>query len=103
LRDLKGENPSFFIRILPFHNKNVDLSMSRMQREKTESKRAQGQAGAAKKCGRPATLCPQKFWDFPKIWKFGKKIMKKGNPNLGIITLFRSLKPEDVIILACEN
>jgi hypothetical protein len=33
---------------------------------------------------------------------FGKKILKKGNPNLGVTTLFRLCKPEDVIILAQE-
>jgi hypothetical protein len=38
----KGREPLFLLRILPFHNMNIDLSMSRMQREKTESKRAHG-------------------------------------------------------------
>jgi hypothetical protein len=80
---------------------------------------------AAKKCGH------RKFWDFsqkaghtlppkilrflpkfpykllnsllPLIWKFGKKILKKGNPKLGITMLFRSRKPYDVIVLAREN
>jgi hypothetical protein len=36
-----GRTP-LFLRILPFHNMNVDFSTSRMQCEKTESKRAQG-------------------------------------------------------------
>jgi hypothetical protein len=67
LRDFKGREPLFLLGILAFHNMNVDLSTGRMQREKTKSKRAQGQAGVAKKCGRAATLCPQKFWVFPKI------------------------------------
>jgi hypothetical protein len=86
---------------------------------------------AAKKCGRPTTLCHRKFWDFsqkaghilpqkilgflpkfpykllnsllPLIWKFGTKILKKGNPKLGITTLFRSRNPDDVIVLAREN
>jgi hypothetical protein len=40
LRDFKGREPLFLLRILSFHNINVDLSMGRMQREKTESKRA---------------------------------------------------------------
>jgi hypothetical protein len=30
---LKGENPIFLLRILLFHNMNVELSMGRMQRE----------------------------------------------------------------------
>jgi hypothetical protein len=47
-----------------------------------------------KKCGRLAILCPKKF---------GKKFFKKGSPNLGINTLFRSCKPVDVIILSQEN
>jgi hypothetical protein len=42
LRDFKGREPLFLLGILPFHNMNVELSMGRMQREKTESKRAQG-------------------------------------------------------------
>jgi hypothetical protein len=37
------------------------------------------------------------------FWKFGKKLSKKGNPNLGITTLFRSCKLVDVIILTREN
>jgi hypothetical protein len=45
LRDFKLREPLFILGILPFHNVNVDLSMGRMQREKTESKRAHGQAG----------------------------------------------------------
>jgi hypothetical protein len=36
------ERTPLFLGILPFHNMNVDLSMSRMQWEKTESKRAEG-------------------------------------------------------------
>jgi hypothetical protein len=44
-RDFKGRKPLFLLGILPFHNMNVDLSMSRMQQGKIESKRAQGQAG----------------------------------------------------------
>jgi hypothetical protein len=43
--DFKGREPLFLLRILPFHNMNVDLSMGIMQQEKTNSKRAQGQAG----------------------------------------------------------
>jgi hypothetical protein len=41
LRDFKGREPLLLLRILPFHNMNVDLSMGRMQREKTKLKRAQ--------------------------------------------------------------
>jgi hypothetical protein len=44
LRDFKGTEPLFLLRILLFHDMNLDLSTSIMQREKTESKRAQGQA-----------------------------------------------------------
>jgi hypothetical protein len=40
-----------------------------------------------------------------EIWKenFEKKILEKGNPNLGITMLFRSHKPVDVIIITREN
>jgi hypothetical protein len=40
-----------------------------------------------------------------KIWKgnFEKKILEKGNHNLGITTLFRSCKPVDVIIITQIN
>jgi hypothetical protein len=40
LRDFKGNGHLFLLGILLFHNINVDLSTGRMQREKTESKRA---------------------------------------------------------------
>jgi hypothetical protein len=66
LRALKGENPSF-PQILPFHNTNIELSMGRMQRENTELKRAQGQAG------RPRNVASRPHSDsknsgiFPKI------------------------------------
>jgi hypothetical protein len=99
LRDLKGENP-FFFRILLFHNMNVDLSTSRMQQEKTELKRAQGQAGQPHFVPKNSGIFPK----FPckslnsllplilEIWKenLEKKILEKGNPNLGITTLFTS-------------
>jgi hypothetical protein len=42
LRDFKGREPLFLLRILPFHNINVDLSTSVLQWEKTKLKRAQG-------------------------------------------------------------
>jgi hypothetical protein len=80
MRDCKGREPLFLLRILPFDNKNIDLWMSRMQREKTELKMAHGQAGQPRRvAGRPhfapknsrifpksphklpATLCPKKF------------------------------------------
>jgi hypothetical protein len=48
LRHFKGREPLFLLRILLFHNMNVDLLMGRMQREKTESKRAQGQVGRSR-------------------------------------------------------
>ncbi len=40
-----------------------------------------------------------------EIWKenFEKKILEKGNPNLGITMLFRSRKPVDVIIITQGN
>jgi hypothetical protein len=34
---------------------------------------------------------------------FEKKILEKGNPNLGITTLFRSCEPVDVIIITQGN
>jgi hypothetical protein len=51
LRDFKGREPLFLLRILSFHNTDVDLSTDRMQREKTESKRAQGQARQPRSVG----------------------------------------------------
>jgi hypothetical protein len=40
-----------------------------------------------------------------EIWKenYEKKILEKGNPNLGITMLFRSRKSMDVIIITQEN
>jgi hypothetical protein len=69
LRDFgkKWERTPLFLRILPFHNTNVELSTSRMQREKTKSKRAQGQVGWPRSVdGRPH-LAPQNSGIFPKI------------------------------------
>jgi hypothetical protein len=37
------------------------------------------------------------------FWKCGKKILKKGNPNLGITMLFRSRKLVDVINITRRN
>jgi hypothetical protein len=86
---------------------NVDLSMSRMQREKIESKRAQGQAERPRSVVSWPHFVPKNSRIFPKfpckslnsllplileIWKenLEKKILEKGNPNLGITMLFRS-------------
>jgi hypothetical protein len=107
---ISRERTPLFPRIISFHNMNIDLSMSRMQREKTELKRAQGQAGRPRSVARRPQFAPPPpknsgiFPKFPykllnsllplilEIWKenFEKKIVKKGNPNLGITTLFRS-------------
>jgi hypothetical protein len=40
-----------------------------------------------------------------EVWKeiFEKKILEKGNPNIGITTLFRSCKPVDIIIITRGN
>jgi hypothetical protein len=40
-----------------------------------------------------------------EIWKenFEKKILERGNPNLGITMLFTSRKPVDVIIITQGN
>jgi hypothetical protein len=65
LRYFKGRGPLFLLRILPFHNMNVDLSMCRMQWENTESKRAQGQARRPRSVLASHTLLPLIF----KIWK----------------------------------
>jgi hypothetical protein len=83
---------------------------------KDRVKNGPGLGRAAKKCGQPATRCPQEILGFsqnflinyssqsyPRFWNFGKKILKKGNPNLRITMLFRSCKPVDVIILTQEN
>jgi hypothetical protein len=64
--DLKGENP-YFPQNLPFHSMNVDLSTSRMHCKKTESKRAQGQAGQPRSVvGRPHFV-PKNYGFFSKI------------------------------------
>jgi hypothetical protein len=85
------------------HNMNVDLSTSRMQREKTESKRTQGQVGRPRSVAGQPHFIPKNYGIFPKfpckslnsllppileIWKenLEKKILEKGNPNLGITT-----------------
>jgi hypothetical protein len=67
LRDFKGREPLFLLGILAFHNMNVDLSTGRMQREKTELKRAQGQVGRPR-CvvGRPH-FAPKNSRIFPKF------------------------------------
>jgi hypothetical protein len=65
--DFKGREPLFLLRILPFHNMNVDLLMGIMQQEKTDSKRAQGQAGWPRGvAGRPH-FAPKNFEIFSKI------------------------------------
>jgi hypothetical protein len=78
-----------------------------MQRENTELKRAQGKAGQPRSVVDRAHFVPKNYGIFPKfpskslnsllplileIWKenFEKKILEKGNPNLGITTPFRS-------------
>jgi hypothetical protein len=81
---------------------DIDLSMSRMQWEKTESKRAQGLAGRPHFVPKNSRIFPK----FPckslnsllpqilEIWKenLEKKIFEKENSNLGITMLFRSSK-----------
>jgi hypothetical protein len=78
---------------------NVKLTMEGFQWEKA------GHTLAPKILGffSQNSLINHSIHSFPLIWKFGKKILKKGNPNLGITTLFRSRKPMDVIILTQEN
>jgi hypothetical protein len=46
---------------------NVDLSTSRMQREKTESKRAQGQAGRLRSVAGRTHFAPKYSGIFPKF------------------------------------
>jgi hypothetical protein len=46
---------------------NVDLSMSRMQREKNESKRAQGQAGRPRSVADRPHFVPKNSGIFPKF------------------------------------
>jgi hypothetical protein len=67
LRDFKGREPLFLFRILPFHNMNDALSMGRMQREKTESKRVQGQAGWPRSVAGWPHFAPRNSRIFPKI------------------------------------
>jgi hypothetical protein len=63
----KGREPLFLFRILPFHNMNDDLSTGRMQREKTESKKAQGQAGRPRSVAGGHTLPPKILGSSPKF------------------------------------
>jgi hypothetical protein len=63
---LKVENRSLF-GILPFHNMNDDVSMGRTEWEKTESKRAQGQAGWPWSVDSRPHFAPKSFGIFPKI------------------------------------
>jgi hypothetical protein len=67
LRDFKGREPLLLLRIIPFHNMNVDLSVDRMQREKTESKRAQGQVGQPRSVAGVPHFAPKNSRIFPKI------------------------------------
>jgi hypothetical protein len=73
-----------------------------MKWEKTESKRAQGQAGRPRSVAGQPHFAPLEILGFfpkfpykslnsllPLIWIFGKKILKKGNPNLGTTMLFK--------------
>jgi hypothetical protein len=65
-RDFKGREP-LFLRILLFHNMNVDLSTGRMQQEKTESKRAQGQVRWPRSVAGQPHFAPQHSGIFPKF------------------------------------
>jgi hypothetical protein len=67
LRDFKGRELLFLLGILPFDNMNVDLSMSRMQRKNTESKRAQGQAGRPRSVAGWPHFATKNSWIFPKF------------------------------------
>jgi hypothetical protein len=86
---------------------NVDLTTSRMQQEKAESKRARDRLGSHEVWLAGHTLSLKILGFFPKfpckslksllplileIWKenLGKKILEKGNHKIGIPTLFRS-------------
>jgi hypothetical protein len=98
---------------------NVDLSMSRMQWEKTESKRAQGRAGRPRSvAGRPHFV-PKNSEIFSKFtWKslisflplileirkdnVEKKILKKRNPNLDNYAIYVA-QLVDVIIITQGN
>jgi hypothetical protein len=64
LRDLKGETP-LFLKILPFHNMNIDLPTSSMQRENTESKGDQGQARQSRSVAGQPHFVPKNFGTFP--------------------------------------
>jgi hypothetical protein len=67
LKDFKGRESLFFLRILPFHNMHVDLSTGGMQREKTESKRAQGHAGQPRSVASWPHFAPKNSGNFPKF------------------------------------
>jgi hypothetical protein len=66
LRDFKGREPLFLLGILLFHNMNIDLSTVRMQWGKTESKRAQGQAGWPRSVASRQHFAPKNSGIFPK-------------------------------------
>jgi hypothetical protein len=65
--DFKGREPLFFLRILMFHNMHDGLSTGRMQREKTESKREQGQTGRPRNVAGRTHFAPKNSVIFSKI------------------------------------
>jgi hypothetical protein len=67
LSDFKGREPLFLLRILPFHNMNIDLSTGRIQQEKIESKRAQGSAGWPRSVAGQRHFAPKNYGIFPKF------------------------------------
>jgi hypothetical protein len=64
---IQRERTPLFLRILPFHNTNIELSTGRMQQEKTELKRAQGQAERLGWVAGSAHFVPKNSGIFPKI------------------------------------
>jgi hypothetical protein len=77
LRDFKGREPLFFLKILPFHNIHVELSTGAIQREQTESKRAQGQAGWPRSVAGLPHFAPRNSGIFPK---FAYKLLNSLQP-----------------------
>jgi hypothetical protein len=67
LKDFKGREPLFFLRISLFHNMRVELSVGGMHWEKTMLKRAQGQAGQPRRVASRPHFAPKYSEIFSKI------------------------------------
>jgi hypothetical protein len=65
--DFKEREHLFLLRILSFHNMNIDLLTGRMQREKTSQKEPRGRPGSQEVWPAGHTLPPKILRFFPKF------------------------------------